>query len=58
MQAVYIKYRDLKREIRDNAATDVQRVVRGYLARKALGFRISKKTSGGNRYSSSSSGMK
>jgi hypothetical protein len=36
MQTVYSKYRDLKREIRDCAATDIQRAIRGYLARSAL----------------------
>lgn len=55
MQAVYVKYRDLKREIRDNAATDIQRVIRGYRSRKATGFKIPKKSSA-NRCSSSSSG--
>lgn len=57
MQATYIKYRELKREIRDSAATDLQRVMRGYLARKMLGFRIGRKLSPPNRYSSTSSGM-
>jgi hypothetical protein len=33
MQAIYSKYRDLKREIRDGAANDIQRVVRGYQTR-------------------------
>jgi hypothetical protein len=52
MQTVYSKYRDLKREIRDSAATDIQRVIRGYAARnKLVGenrifFRRVKSTSG------------
>lgn len=36
LQTVYSKYRDLKREIRDGAATDIQRVIRGYNDRKKL----------------------
>ncbi len=57
MQSTYVKYRELKREIRDSAATDLQRVIRGYLTRKALGFRIGRKLSPQNRYSSTSSGI-
>lgn len=30
MNSIYIKYRELKRDIRDNAATDIQRVYRGW----------------------------
>lgn len=55
MQATYVKYRDLKREIRDSAAADLQRVVRGYLTRKGLGFRIGRKAAP-NRFSNVSSG--
>jgi hypothetical protein len=57
MQATYVKYRELKKEIRDSAATDLQRVMRGYLARKTLGFRIGRTLAQSNRYSSTSSGI-
>eukprot|EP01038_Epipyxis_sp_PR26KG_P008715 gene8715-11776_t len=33
MQIVYTKYRELKKEIRDLAATDIQRLVRGFISR-------------------------
>ena len=33
MQAVYTKYRDIKKAIRDHAATDIQRYIRGHLTR-------------------------
>ena len=33
MQPVYSKYRDMKREIRASAAMDIQRLLRGFLAR-------------------------
>lgn len=33
MQTVYTKYRDIKKAIRDHAATDIQRYIRGYLCR-------------------------
>jgi hypothetical protein len=36
MQQVYTRYRDMKKEIRDNAACDIQRVARGYLLRARL----------------------
>jgi hypothetical protein len=36
MNPVYIKYRELKREIRDAAAKDIQRVIRGYRCRQRL----------------------
>lgn len=34
MHATYIKYRDMKKEIRETAATDMTRLVRGFLARR------------------------
>ena len=37
MEAVYTRYRKLKKEIRDLAATDLQRVLRGFAARKRHG---------------------
>lgn len=37
METVYTRYRKLKKEIRDLSATDVQRAMRGYLARKRHG---------------------
>lgn len=36
LQSIYTKYRDLKREIRDGAANDIQRLVRGFLTRLHL----------------------
>lgn len=36
MQTVYTRYKELKKEIRDYAATDVQRVGRGFLLRKRV----------------------
>ncbi len=33
MQAVYIKYRDMKRDIRHDAAIEIQRMFRGYKGR-------------------------
>lgn len=33
MQAVYTKYREIKKAIRDHAATDIQRYIRSYLSR-------------------------
>ena len=33
MQGTYGRYKELKRRIRDQASADIQRVVRGYLAR-------------------------
>ena len=33
LQQVYTRYRDMKKEIRDNAACDIQRLARGYLIR-------------------------
>jgi len=33
MQAVYTKYREIKKAIRDHAATDIQRYIRGHIAR-------------------------
>jgi hypothetical protein len=40
MSSVYNRYRELKREIRDGAAGDIQRVIRGYLSRTKFGGRI------------------
>jgi len=37
MEGVYTRYRKLKKEIRDLSATDLQRTVRGFLARKRFG---------------------
>jgi hypothetical protein len=37
MESVYTRYRKLKKEIRDLSATDLQRAIRGYLARKHHG---------------------
>lgn len=34
MQAAYVKYRELKKEIRETAAKDMQRVARGFMARR------------------------
>lgn len=36
MQQIYSRYRDMKREIRTSAATDIQRLVRGHRCRKGL----------------------
>jgi len=36
MQETYNRYRDLKRDIRDLAATDIQRAFRGFVCRKKL----------------------
>jgi len=36
MNAIYVKYRELKREIRDAAARDIQRLIRGARCRKQL----------------------
>ena len=37
MQAAYSRYKDLKRLIRDQAGTDIQRLVRGFLCRRSGG---------------------
>eukprot|EP00598_Pedospumella_elongata_P005631 CAMPEP_0184974846 /NCGR_PEP_ID=MMETSP1098-20130426/6214_1 /TAXON_ID=89044 /ORGANISM="Spumella elongata, Strain CCAP 955/1" /LENGTH=819 /DNA_ID=CAMNT_0027497495 /DNA_START=135 /DNA_END=2594 /DNA_ORIENTATION=+ len=37
MEGVYTRYRKLKKEIRDLSATDLQRTVRGYIARRRHG---------------------
>lgn len=37
METVYTRYRKLKKEIRDQSATDLQRAMRGYLSRKRHG---------------------
>ena len=37
MEGVYTRYRKLKKEIRDLSATDLQRTVRGYIARRRYG---------------------
>ena len=34
MQSTYLRYKELKRIIRDRASTDIQRVYRGYEVRK------------------------
>ncbi len=36
MQSVYAKYRELKQSIRDVAASDIQRLVRGFFSRKRV----------------------
>jgi hypothetical protein len=36
MHGIYSKYRELKREIRDNAASDVQRLYRGFRVRSQI----------------------
>jgi hypothetical protein len=36
MQEIYTQYRDMKRDIRDSAARDLQRCIRGYLTRCRL----------------------
>jgi hypothetical protein len=36
MHHVYSKYRDMKREIRNSAAIDIQRIIRSYLCRKSI----------------------
>jgi hypothetical protein len=36
MQTVYSRYKELKKLIRDQAGTDIQRAVRGYIARRNL----------------------
>lgn len=42
MQSAYAQYKNLKRIVRDEAATDIQRVFRGMLVRVAVGFTIRK----------------
>jgi hypothetical protein len=37
METVYTRYRKLKKEIREQSATDLQRALRGYLSRKQHG---------------------
>jgi hypothetical protein len=37
MEAIYTRYRKLKKEIRDLAATDLQRTLRGFMSRKIHG---------------------
>ena len=46
MQAIYTKYREIKKAIRDHAATDIQRYIRGYLTR--LTKKRNRKESGKN----------
>eukprot|EP01035_Chromulina_nebulosa_P024355 gene24355-31695_t len=41
MQDTYSRYRDLKRDIRDMAATDIQRAYRGFICRKRVLNRFS-----------------
>ncbi len=36
MQQTYSRYRDMKREIRSSAAIDIQRLIRGFLARRVV----------------------
>ncbi len=47
MQSVYAKYRELKQSIHDVAASDIQRLVRGFFSRKRV--RISPTGSGTRR---------
>ena len=56
MQTIYSRYRDMKKSIRDSAAVDVQRVVRGRLVRSRIarfaGF-VTKFSGGGGSSGSS-----
>jgi hypothetical protein len=37
MNAIYTRYKDMKRAVRDHAACDIERWFRGYLVRKRFG---------------------
>lgn len=56
MQTAYAQYKNLKRTVRDEAATDIQRVFRGMRARVAVGFTIGKASSNASASVSASIG--
>lgn len=60
MHGTYIKYRDMKKEIRETAATDMTRLVRGFLARRmfARGMFISSTSDDLHNHSTSIASVK